>query len=70
MLVLNGTGIVVALLGTELDSGKFDVEDHCVAGLPQQPSPPPLLTTFSEVMEADTGERHRYVSRREQCPYV
>ena len=70
MLVLYGIGIVVALLGTQMNSGKFEVEDHCVAGLPQQPLPPPSVTTFSDVMEAHTGEQHRYVSRREQCQCV
>ena len=61
MLFLTTIGIVVAVLGTELDNGKFEVEDHCVAGLPQQPSRLPLLTT--DAVEADmVEEQHRYVS--------
>lgn len=57
MLFLNTIGIVVAVLGTQMDNGKFEVEDHCVAGLPRQPSQPPLLTT--DAVEADVEEQHR-----------
>ena len=36
-------GIVVALLGAELDNGKFLVDDVCNAGIPNQLNPSPAI---------------------------
>ena len=36
-------GIVVALLGAELDNGKFLVDDVCTAGIPNQLNPSPSI---------------------------
>jgi DNA polymerase delta subunit 2 len=42
------TGVVMAVIGTEITGGEFEVQDYCFAGFPLSRPPPVLESKFKK----------------------